>query len=103
MVGRRNGSTDRVVGRNDELARIESLLGDALTGYGRLVVCTGEAGIGKTRLAEELAATEQYFVPRQRLRQREPSRNVFAVVRPVTQGTTRGVAELAKVIDSMTS
>jgi DNA-binding CsgD family transcriptional regulator len=57
MAGTRDGSTDRVVGRDDELARMESLLVYALTGHGRLVLCTGEAGIGKTRLAEELAAS----------------------------------------------
>ncbi|HEY5319525.1 MAG TPA: AAA family ATPase [Galbitalea sp.] len=57
MAGTRDGSTDHVVGRDDELARVESLLARALTGHGGLVVCTGEAGIGKTRLAEELAAS----------------------------------------------
>jgi DNA-binding CsgD family transcriptional regulator/tetratricopeptide (TPR) repeat protein len=45
-----------MVGRDRELARVTGLLDDALTGRGRLVLCTGEAGIGKTRLAEELAA-----------------------------------------------
>jgi DNA-binding NarL/FixJ family response regulator len=33
------------------------LLDDALAAGGRLVLCTGEAGIGKTRLAEEAAAS----------------------------------------------
>ena len=46
-----------MVGRDRELARVTGLLDDALAGRGRLVLCTGEAGIGKTRLAEELAAT----------------------------------------------
>jgi DNA-binding CsgD family transcriptional regulator len=46
-----------MVGRSRELARLRSLLRDALAGEARLVLCTGEAGIGKTRLAEELAAS----------------------------------------------
>jgi DNA-binding CsgD family transcriptional regulator/tetratricopeptide (TPR) repeat protein len=45
-----------MVGRDRELARVMLLLDDALAGGGRLVLCTGEAGIGKTRLAEEAAA-----------------------------------------------
>jgi DNA-binding CsgD family transcriptional regulator len=45
-----------MVGRDRELARVTGLLDDALAGQGRLVLCTGEAGIGKTRLAEEAAA-----------------------------------------------
>jgi len=46
-----------MLGRDHELARVTNLLDDALTGRGRLVLCTGEAGIGKTRLGEELAAS----------------------------------------------
>ena len=45
-----------MVGRDRELARVMLLLDDALAGGGRLALCTGEAGIGKTRLAEEGAA-----------------------------------------------
>jgi DNA-binding CsgD family transcriptional regulator len=45
-----------MVGRDRELARVTRLLDDAVAGRGRLVLCTGEAGIGKTRLAEEVAA-----------------------------------------------
>jgi DNA-binding NarL/FixJ family response regulator len=45
-----------MVGRDRELARVTRLLDDALAGHGRLVLCTGEAGIGKTRLGEELTA-----------------------------------------------
>jgi len=45
-----------LVGRDRELTRVTGLLDDALAGRGWLVLCTGEAGIGKTRLAEELAA-----------------------------------------------
>jgi len=46
-----------MMGRDRELARVMLLLDDALAGGGRLVLCTGEAGIGKTRLAEEVAAS----------------------------------------------
>lgn len=44
------------VGRNRELARVVGLLDEARAGRGRLLLCMGEAGIGKTRLAEETAA-----------------------------------------------
>ena len=50
------GAAGPVVGRDRELARVMLLLDDVLAGSGRLVLCTGEAGIGKTRLAEAAAA-----------------------------------------------
>ena len=42
------------VGREDELALLDEALASALAGEGRLVEISGEAGIGKTRLVEEL-------------------------------------------------
>jgi DNA-binding CsgD family transcriptional regulator/tetratricopeptide (TPR) repeat protein len=45
-----------MVGRDRELARVTFLLDDAMAGRGRLVLFTGEAGVGKTRLAEEAGA-----------------------------------------------
>ena len=58
MVGLVGGvASGPMVGRDRELARVTLLLDDALAGGGRLVLCTGEAGIGKTRLAEEAAAS----------------------------------------------
>ncbi len=47
------GST--FVGRQRELAELEAALEDSLSGRGRLVMLAGEPGIGKTRIARELA------------------------------------------------
>ncbi|MGR6316521.1 BTAD domain-containing putative transcriptional regulator [Micromonospora soli] len=44
-----------VVGRDDELARLDAALATAWAGATTVVTLTGEAGIGKTRLAEEAA------------------------------------------------
>ena len=46
----------RFVGRADELAELVALLDAALDGRSGFAVLAGEPGIGKTRLAEELAA-----------------------------------------------
>lgn len=43
-----------MIGRQAELAALEAHLGNAARGQGRLVIVQGEAGIGKTRLVEEL-------------------------------------------------
>jgi eukaryotic-like serine/threonine-protein kinase len=43
------------VGRDAELQLLRSALGDALGGHGRLVLLAGEPGIGKSRLADEIA------------------------------------------------
>ena len=46
------------VGRQAELAALTARLADARAGRGGLVVLVGEAGIGKTRTAEELVARD---------------------------------------------
>ena len=49
-------AADELVGRDDQLAALEGVLAGARGGRGRVVLVAGEPGIGKTRLAEELAA-----------------------------------------------
>jgi hypothetical protein len=44
------------VGRERELHTLHAALADAFEGRGRLVMLVGEPGIGKTRLAEEIAS-----------------------------------------------
>jgi DNA-binding SARP family transcriptional activator len=46
-----------IVGREAELARVRARLRSALRGDGQVLLVTGEAGIGKSRLVDELAAT----------------------------------------------
>ncbi|HET7654077.1 MAG TPA: BTAD domain-containing putative transcriptional regulator, partial [Acidimicrobiales bacterium] len=45
-----------LIGRSDELAAVTAALEDACAGRGSIVLVTGDAGIGKTRFLEEIAA-----------------------------------------------
>jgi DNA-binding CsgD family transcriptional regulator len=54
-VGQVRGVADRMVGRQRELDALRAWVGAANDGVGRLVLCAGGPGIGKTRLAQELA------------------------------------------------
>src|SRR5262249_50702969 len=53
---RRSRATTPLVGRERELADLRDALASAETGSGRLVLLFGEPGVGKTRLASELAS-----------------------------------------------
>ena len=45
--------TDILIGRNAERARLDAALADVVEGRGSLLLLSGEAGIGKTRLADD--------------------------------------------------
>lgn len=49
------GAGPRLIGRSAELARLREYLGDASAGHPRIVLCSGEPGIGKTALMRALA------------------------------------------------
>ena len=51
-----DSSRDALIDRQREFATLIAALDDALAGHGRLVILGGDAGIGKTRLAEEAGA-----------------------------------------------
>ncbi len=53
----RSAARDVFVGRSPELAVLEVALAEAAEGQPRLVVLSGEPGIGKSRLLDELART----------------------------------------------
>lgn len=52
----RPGETSDLVGREEEVERLGTALAQAVGGRGRVLLVSGEPGIGKTRLSEELAA-----------------------------------------------
>ncbi|CAN5628991.1 AAA family ATPase [soil metagenome] len=51
---RRRGERPVIYGRDRERARLRELLNDAIAGHGSLVLISGEAGIGKTTLVDDL-------------------------------------------------
>ncbi|MBV9060741.1 MAG: AAA family ATPase [Pseudonocardiales bacterium] len=55
MRGSVGVAPDAIVGRRRELEALRAWLDAARGGAGRLILCAGEPGIGKSRLAREFA------------------------------------------------
>ncbi|MFN2615209.1 MAG: adenylate/guanylate cyclase domain-containing protein, partial [Actinomycetota bacterium] len=53
---RRASSMLPLIGRDDEVAQLMQALAETMEGWGRVVELTGETGIGKSRLVEEVRA-----------------------------------------------
>src|SRR4051812_28063478 len=56
------GARSMLIGRRAEGARLDAALERARLGQGSLVLLSGEAGVGKTRLASEVAAESEALV-----------------------------------------
>ena len=55
MTSRIDSASD-FIGHQTKLAVLNAALDDAVAGRGRMVMLAGEASIGKTRLAQEIAS-----------------------------------------------
>jgi class 3 adenylate cyclase/tetratricopeptide (TPR) repeat protein len=51
-----DGLRSGIIGRGAEMRRLRAALGQAMDGRGKIIVITGEAGLGKSRLVAELRA-----------------------------------------------
>ena len=90
----------RFVGREQEFLLLRWQLSDARQGRGSVVVIRGEAGLGKTRLLEELAplAREQeclLLTGAATADREEVAYGLIAALRSITQGVSRYEAEFS--------
>ena len=77
-----------VIGRSAETGALRSALAAARDGAGAVVFLTGEAGIGKSRLARELAAEARACAVRATASTREPATIWPAMCRLYSAGTS---------------
>src|SRR5581483_7561352 len=85
----------RFVGRRPELSRLEAAVTTATSGRGALVLISGEAGVGKTSLAEHvLAKSGVRFLRGAALPSGSPYGPVTAALRHYLRLVPGGLAEL---------
>ena len=82
-----------LIGREPERARLTAALAAAARGQGSLILLSGEAGVGKTRLAEEvLAGTDAVFVRGAAMPSGSPYGPVTAAFREYLRAAPDGLA-----------
>ncbi len=59
ILSHKPASSPVLIGRQVEVARLHTLIREARQGHGQLVLLSGEAGIGKSRLAAEIKTQAQ--------------------------------------------
>src|SRR6516225_8369511 len=87
-----------LVGRNAALADIHAALADARASHGGLVLITGEAGIGKTRLAAEVFNQAQGFITVWSWCVSDPADNSFRPWLQVVRDLAAADADVARVL-----
>lgn len=54
MMRRWLSESEKIVGRDNEIKKIQNLITQCAMGKGQIFVITGEPGVGKSRLVKEL-------------------------------------------------
>jgi DNA-binding SARP family transcriptional activator len=85
-----------IIGRQDELARLQLLLKNARESHGRLVLITGEAGIGKTRLVHEYLALNPDIPTLQAACHELEAMHPFASLRPLVEQALAALPDSAR-------
>jgi DNA-binding CsgD family transcriptional regulator/tetratricopeptide (TPR) repeat protein len=92
-----------LVGRSDELSRLEEALQQARLGSGSLVLVAGDAGVGKTRLVEHVAGASGALVLWGRARQgaATPYGPVVSALRSLLRVDAQGLDDFGPLRDQL--
>jgi DNA-binding CsgD family transcriptional regulator len=104
--GRVSGAGPRLVGREKEVILATEALRSAAAGRPRTVIISGEAGIGKSRLVEEMMATAQhdgFLVAAGFCSQVGGTRLPYAPILDLVDGVRRQAEEMSLVVPRVTA
>ena len=90
-----------LVGREGELAILQEAVEEALGGRGRLIALVGEAGLGKSRLIEEVQRDWARRRPEDDRRSIQDVRRIWEVWQCVSYDTTRPYAQYRRMLASI--